>query len=226
MDKNRKKRTVPGRRPVIGERFGKRTVIALAPIRYGHKIFVLCRCDCGREGEVGYDFLIAGRSTVCPFCRPKRFRHGQYDTPEYQVWADMKGRCTNTSHRQYHHYGGRGITYDPSWEHFENFIQDMGPRPSPKHTLDRTDNNGSYSAANCRWVPMIVQQNNKRDNHYLTHNGKTMTVSEWAREVGIHKHTIRQRLSKGWTVANALTLRPDKRRRLKDNPHLLTSDPS
>lgn len=90
-------------------------------------------------------------------------KHGGYKTPEYDVWAQIKRRCNSPSVWNYHNYGGRGISYCERWEYFSNFMDDMGPRPSPRHQIDRIDVNGDYNKDNCRWaLPSINSANRRR----------------------------------------------------------------
>lgn len=89
-------------------------------------------------------------------------KHNGYYTPAYRVWANMKARCRNKNATGYSNYGKRGITYDPSWEKFEEFLADMGQPPSSKHQLDRKDNDGNYCKENCRWVTKPEQMLNRR----------------------------------------------------------------
>lgn len=107
----------------------------------------------------------------------------------------MIQRCTDTKASNYHNYGGRGITVDPRWlESVENFYADMGEPPTPKHTLDRIKTDEGYTKTNCRWATMKEQQNNKRCCVYLTHNGKTQTITQWSQELGIPPMTITARI--------------------------------
>lgn len=108
----------------------------------------------------------------------------------------MKARCSNPSNQQFGNYGGRGIGFDPSWETFDAFLSEMGERPKGL-TLERNDNSLGYSKANCRWATMNEQSLNKRNNvRYLLH-GKSQTLSEWSRELGIKRLTLRYRAHHG-----------------------------
>lgn len=124
---------------------------------------------------------------------------------EYRTWQDMKLRCTAKHRKDWKNYGGRGITICERWvESFDNFFADMGKRPSPKHQLDRRDNDGPYSPENCRWATKSEQMRNKRDTHMVTWNGRTQCLQAWANELGIDRDTLHIRL-KRWTVDQAFT---------------------
>jgi hypothetical protein len=86
----------------------------------------------------------------------------KHKLPEYQIWADLKYRCKNPRHKHFKDYGGRGITYHPSWEIFDQFYIDMGNKPGTKYSLDRIDNSLGYSKENCRWATLITQLLNRR----------------------------------------------------------------
>lgn len=135
-----------------------------------------------------------------------RKTHGMTGTPTYRCWLAMKGRCRNARVRCYRNYGGRGLGYDPAWAHFERFLEDMGPRPPGKLSIERRDNSRGYSKANCYWAMLQEQNNNKRTNHRLTFRGRTQTLAQWGRELGLSRITLRTRLRRGWPLD--LALRP------------------
>lgn len=118
----------------------------------------------------------------------------------------MRGRCLNTKHKDYADYGGRGVTVCDRWKTFDNFIADMGPAPA-NATVERIDNNGNYEPKNCRWATRAEQGRNKRNNRFLTYDGKTQHLTAWARDLGIAHSTLRERLERGWPVEKALSKR-------------------
>lgn len=138
--------------------------------------------------------------------------HRMSRTPEHNTWTRIRYRCYGVNSPDYPNYGGRGIVMAPEWDDFERFYADMGPRPSPRHSIDRIDNNGPYAPGNCRWALPQGQANNRRSGHLLTHDGATRTLAEWERITGIKQSTLRRRISVyGWTAADALSIRPLKR---------------
>jgi len=126
-------------------------------------------------------------------------------SPTYRTWIGMVQRCTKPSHHAWGNYGGRGIRVCEQWLTFVNFLEDMGERPEGT-TLDRIDVNGDYDKGNCRWISRFAQHANYRNNVKLTFNGKTQHIAAWERETGLGKRTIRDRLARGWSVEDALTL--------------------
>lgn len=125
----------------------------------------------------------------------------------YHTWINMKQRCYRPNSKAYKYYGGRGIEVCPRWKSsFYHFYEDMGDRPSPKHQIDRIDNDGDYEPENCRWVIQKRQANNKRNNRLLTLDGVTKTLADWSRVLGIKQSTLTQRLNAyNWTVEKTLT---------------------
>jgi hypothetical protein len=127
-------------------------------------------------------------------------------SPERTAWMNMRKRCFNPKNPEYKNYGGRGITVCDRWLSFEAFLEDMGERPSSKHTLDRyPDNNGNYEPGNCAWRTQKEQMQNRRVNHWITFDGRTQTISAWAEETGFTPGKIWNRLNLGWSVERALT---------------------
>jgi hypothetical protein len=129
--------------------------------------------------------------------------HGKTRSQIYWCWQNIKQRCFNSKAAHFDRYGGRGITVCERWLVFENFVADMGERP-PGMTLERIDNDGPYSPDNCRWATRKEQSNNRFCNVRLTHNGETLTISQWSERTGIHHHTLFQRLSKNLSAEEIL----------------------
>ena len=137
----------------------------------------------------------------------QRFTHRLSDTPEHYVWGSMIQRCTNPKHPDYDDYGGRGISIHPLFLKFENFYAIVGPRKSPKHSLDRyPDNDGNYEPGNIRWATAKEQSLNKRTTQRLTVNGETRLLQDWATLAGISAGTLRTRLANGWYVERAVSV--------------------
>lgn len=168
-----------------------------------------CRCKCGIERRVQGRNLRNGRSTGCGCSADKRFvekltKHGMYGSAEHRIWSGMKQRCENPNDPSYAHYGGRGIAVCPEWRSFEQFLADMGRRPSLKHSLDRIDNNKGYSKENCRWATSSEQNRNHRRNRRLTFNGETLHILDWAQRLGLTQQALQGRLKK-WPLERALS---------------------
>lgn len=160
---------------------------------------VQCQCRCGKLQVITSSSLIAGKTHGCLSCRGRRHgaAMGGKSTPEYAAWMDMHNRCRSKKPHVYPHYGARGITVCQGWSEFAAFLRDMGEKPSPQHELDRIDNDKGYAPENCRWATKAEQRRNTRRNHHITHQGRTMTIAEWARETGIPERTLSQRYHLG-----------------------------
>lgn len=202
------------RAPVpIGATFGRLTVLAFA-MRHARRAHWSCRCDCGTVVIADAYDIKAGHTRSCGCLRSEVTKaifttHGGRRTPEYRSWMSMLQRCLNPRVRNYPDYGGRGVTVCERWRGQNgaaHFLADMGPRPSPAHSLDRTDNSKGYEPGNCRWATRVEQGSNKRNNRLLEVKGETATISEWARRTGKRRKTIDMRLLLGWPVDEAVLL--------------------
>lgn len=173
-------------RDFTGETFGRLTVIGLHDhIRFpsgSMRYRWLCHCVCGTERVILGSNLRRGTSTSCGCAfREIVTKHGGAigygQTPEYSVWLAMRGRCLVGKSGGFKNYGARGISVCVRWNDFRNFLEDMGKRPSLKHSIERIDNNGNYEPGNCRWATNSEQQWNKRTNRNNTSGVMGVTFS-------------------------------------------------
>lgn len=160
-----------------------------------------CQCECGRMTLVKASRL---RSLAVKSCGCLHEFHGMSNHPDYNVWKGMQGRCRNSNLRSYADYGGRGIRVCKRWRLFSNFLKDMGPRPTPHHSIDRIDVDGHYDPGNCRWATPQEQNRNRRCNTNLELNGEIKCLQAWADELGISAATLLLRLRE-WPLERALT---------------------
>jgi hypothetical protein len=212
-----------------GKQFGRWTVLergeTYTDTKGKRRSQWLCRCECGTEKLVLQDNLVRGLTKSCGCYekerarelisknRPKGTEHGMSDTRIYKIWDGIKQRCYRTYSSVYEYYGGRGITVCDEWkEDFMSFYTwAMKNGYSDELTIDRKDVNGNYEPSNCRWATMKEQQNNKTNNHFLTINNETHTVTEWERIANLPPFTIFKRLRSNWEVnENILTQPIDK----------------
>ena len=203
----------------IGDRFGRLTVTGLIagqtkPRRVHPRALVAC--DCGSFKTVQRSNLASAMSASCgclqrELAASRQRRHGHAEgktiTGEYRAWVSMLTRCYNSRSVFFSHYGARGIAACERWRHdFAAFLADMGPRPSPKHSLDRIDNDGGYEPGNCRWATRSEQARNKRNTQFITAYGVTLPIAEWAEATGINLGTLRSRIRRGHTAEEAIPL--------------------
>lgn len=203
----------------VGDTFGRLEVIA-GPVqkrRANGNTYRewTCRCTCGKETPVPASYLTSGNTTSCG-CRKrqaleeawerKKLANRPHLTPGYRSWEAMRHRCSNPNASDYAYYGGRGIKICERWRSFDAFIEDMGPRPSPRHTIERNEVNGDYEPGNCRWATRLEQMSNVRSNNRLEVNGELLHLAEVARRSGVNQGTIYSRLKAGWKLDEALSL--------------------
>lgn len=196
---------------LIGEKFGEWVVESYSHKTLG-KHYWICRCSCGARFKVYSYSLVSGRSSMCIKCSNSgsnngRFSHGETQTRLHYIWRGILASCSQTTNRQFPNYGGRGIKVCQRWRNsFTSFKEDMGPRPSPNHSVDRIDNEKGYNPKNCRWATRQEQNQNTRANHYLELNGVRLCITEWGRRTGIGRGTIAARVGHlNWSIEKALT---------------------
>jgi hypothetical protein len=197
-----------------GVRFGR--LIAIE--RRGPKWF--CKCDCGKTALATPGNLKYGNTSSCgclrieqaaiarKFCTRHGHAAGSSGSPEYRTWAAMKNRCSNSNTKCFPDYGGRGIKVCREWsDSFESFLEDMGPRPSSRHSIDRIDNNGDYTPENCRWATVKEQMRNRRCCMVVTAFGEAKPLADWCDAHGMLAGTVARRIRRGVSPELALTQR-------------------
>lgn len=192
---------------IAGVRFGRLTAVSHAGTDMQRNALWLCLCDCGNQITVRGSSLRSGVTLSCGCYKLDSLKtHGMSKSRLYALWHGMKVRCLNENGEIFDRYGGRGITICPEWENsfeaFRDWAMANGYRDDL--TIDRIDTNGPYSPGNCRWATMKEQENNKRNNHLITFEGETHTVTEWAEIKGINRQALYSRLKRGWSIERAL----------------------
>lgn len=199
------------REALLGKRFGRLLVIGLSHATSNGLVWT-CRCDCGNTKIIQTRQLSQGKTRSCGCLRReltkrKHTLHGKSNTPEFRIWAGMLTRCCNPKSTHFDRYGGRGIKVCDRWrDSFAAFLADLGTRPTPRHSLDRTNNDGDYSPENCRWATSKEQCSNQSTNRRISAFGEVKHLAEWAREKGVHVTTIASRLKRGLTLEEAVTI--------------------
>ena len=158
----------------------------------------ICQCDCGNKISCFGFSLKDGNTTSCG-CYNKEIitKHGMYNTPEYNAYTQMKQRCYNVNNKRYSSYGARGVLVCSRWlNNFNNFIEDMGKKPSLLHSLDRIDVNGNYEPSNCRWATDYEQRTNKQNTILYEINGIELHMSGWAKKLKIDKGNFNKQINK------------------------------
>lgn len=200
------------------EIFGRLSVIGDAA-KVGNRPAFLCRCACGNVVAVQRKKLRSGHTKSCGCLQRQRAKensakghligttHGLSRTHEWNAWMQMRSRVTYGSGKSAERYVGRGIEVHPEWDRsFEAFLQDVGPAPSRRHTIDRIDNDGNYVPGNVRWATRQAQNRNKSDNIIIVLNGKQMTLAEAVEKSPIPYTTAWHRIRRaGWAPERALT---------------------
>lgn len=198
------------RNNLIGKRFSYLTVIDVAGINKNGKRNWVCKCDCGNVVTKVGSSLISGNTKSCgckknSMVSQQKTKHKHYGEKIYIIWIAMKGRCYNKKNISYKDYGERGIQVCDEWKNdFMAFYEWANKNGYIEGlSIDRVDFNGNYCPDNCRWVSKEFQQSNKRNNKYITYQGKTMTIPQWSRYLGVPYERLRGRLDRGWSIEDA-----------------------
>jgi hypothetical protein len=187
-----------------GQRFGRLTTVEETTGRTKGACYWRCRCDCGNDTVTRASFLTWGMTASCGCIRKettaaRRFKHGHaragMETPEFKIWMKARERCLNPKDAAYLSYGGRGIQMCEEWRlDFAAFLRDVGPRPSPKHSIDRINNDGHYEPGNVRWATQTEQNRNTRQVVWVEHEGRRMSLAEFAERVGVPRQALHIRM--------------------------------
>jgi hypothetical protein len=182
----------------IGDVFGRLKVVGRAGVDKHHHRFWKCECECGILCKIRGTNLTSGRNRSCGCLR---FKHGGRNNfpSEYPTWVEMRARCNNPKHKSFKSYGGRKIKVCDSWNEFTNFIKDMGPKPSNRHSIERIDNDGDYCPENCKWATKKEQSNNTRQNVFILYKNNRVTIAQLARRLNCSPFTLFSRKRQGWT---------------------------
>lgn len=154
-------------RNLTNARFGRLIALSPASPEMHTRTLWHCICDCGKPHKTRAAALVGGLTKSCGCLQRDTVGalnriHGKIHAAEYNSWAAMRGRCNNPKNQDYASYGGRGLTVCDRWGSFENFLADMGQKPSPQHSIDRVNNDAGYSPDNCRWATKLEQRHNQR----------------------------------------------------------------
>lgn len=187
-----------GKEDLTGQTFGRLIVLRHA----GYKIlqgskplrnyFVECECSCPEHKIVfvGVQNLKKGNTKSCgcfnsESITKRQTTHNLSRSSTFNSWHSMINRCKHPNNPRYHDYGGRGITYDPRWEDFSAFLEDMGEKPSKEHSIERINNlTGNYCKENCIWASRDVQASNRRNSIYVLYKGEKMILKQCSKISG------------------------------------------
>lgn len=196
---------------LAGRVFQRWSVIGRAGTSPRGRTLWMCRCECGVERAVEAMNLLQGKSKSCgclrsePYAMKHGYSRGTGRTRVYRAWRQMKSRCDNPGEDNYKYYGGRGISYEPRWSAFANFLADMG-EPPDGYWLDRIDNSKCYSKENCRWADPVTQRRNRSDPlHWVDINGERMILTDAVRKYGkVTYLATLMRIGRGWKPVDAI----------------------
>ena len=191
-----------------GARYGRLVFLRFAD---KSKKFGVWECDCGSKKKIYVYSVVDGSTKSCGCLKREILKtvnvtHGLSKSPEFFVWNSMILRCTNPNSTSYARYGGRGIAVCARWRKFENFYEDMGPRPSSRHTVERIDNSKGYEMDNCRWATYKEQARNARSNFIVNFKNEKMCLAELSERTGTPYSRLFYRVTHGWSLEDAVNI--------------------
>jgi hypothetical protein len=199
-----------------GQRYGRLVAFEFRGRLKGRGQLWRFHCDCGCIVDLMVHSIRAGGTKSCGCLKRELLSgrttartHGMTYSPEFNVWRTMKKRCENPNHDSYPLYGGQGVIVCARWrKSFANFFADMGPRPSPTHSLDRfPDKDGDYEPGNCRWATIMEQARNRCSNVFVMVSGRRLILKDACKELGLDYARTKKRLSAyGWSFDRAVNV--------------------
>lgn len=196
---------MPAKLNLLGQTFGRATVVGESTPTSAGRRRVECLCVCGSRFSCEPRSLKSGDTSSCGCLQREAVAasaknkaiHGRANTPEYNSWVKLRSRCQNPRDAKYDLYGGRGIAFDPAWDDFATFFADMGEKPHPDWSIDRIDVDKGYGADNCRWASPLTQARNKQNHRLVEHQGALMPLSEACARAGVNYRSALYRLNRG-----------------------------
>lgn len=184
---------------LTGQTFGRLTVVAFDHLSANGQAYWRCRCTCGNDKIISAAQLKWTKTSSCgcyrkEYMSKRQKTHGLGNTRLYRIWSKMKSRCYYKKHDYYDYYGGKGVSVCEEWMDFINFYTwAINNGYDDSLTIDRINNDGNYEPSNCRWVDKITQSNNKSSNVMIEYMGKTQSLADWCRELGLDYYLINNR---------------------------------
>jgi hypothetical protein len=209
----KKKSKVVRREDIAGFKYNRLTALSFNYINKDRAAYWLFQCDCGNQKVISKSYVKRGNIKSCGCLSKESYKTTVTEEIKKtrKSWESMKTRCLNPKDLRYKNYGGRGVKICDLWKNsFKNFLDDMGERPEGK-TLDRINTDGNYEPSNCRWSSNREQCNNKRNNIFISHQNKTMSLMDWCRSLNLRYRNALYLHNKGLSLEEIiLTLKSDK----------------
>lgn len=212
----KKQKTKANRTDIIGDKFGRWTVISFSHVDESNILFFNCECSCGTKKKVRKGGLKQGASRSCGCLNlelvrkraiQKKAKGRVKDERLYNIWQSMKQRCNDENHSEFQRYGMRGIEVNEKWNNsyaeFKSWALNNGY--SDELSIDRIDNDGDYTPSNCRWSTPKEQANNRSNSLNISFEGEEMTLAQWSEKLNIPYSCLYGRLNNGWSVERSFS---------------------